>query len=376
MAKHYAVLVSMLFLLPLAACDNASLETGTDANVTVIPITSVVVSSLKPPAAEMTPPVSAIIGPANPGATYNYTFGAGDVLTFKLWEVGQDESSNPLTALATSLIVHVESDGTGSFARVGRLQVAGKTMAQLRQDVGIGLKTYFRDPQFDIQVQEFHSQKVTVSGAVSKPGTQYLTYEPLTVRKAIEVAGGPSSGGDIEQAQIIRADGHRENINLLELIYHADLGRERLLHDGDTLLVPDNHRNKIFVLGEVQHPGSQYLGAGSLTLTEALSEAGGANVVTSDDRRIYVIRNAISREALAANDAGLDPVPLNTDTTTRTVYQLDVDNPSNYALADAFVLQPRDIVFVAASPITQWNRFIGQLIPSAFSYSTSSQLNR
>ena len=352
------------------------MEGDTDADVTIIQITPELIEEMKALPSAITPPPAVIYGPVDPSTTYNYTFGPGDVLTFKLWEIGQDESSNPLTALATSLIVRVESDGTGSFARVGRVQIAGKTMAQLRQEIHDALLNYFRYPQFDIQVQEFHSQKVTVSGAVTKPGTQYLNYEPLTVRKAIEVAGGPSSGGDIEQAEIVRADGRRESVNLLELIYHADVGRERVLYEGDTLLVPDNHRNKIFLMGEVIHPGVQFLGSGGASLTEALSEAGGANVITSDDSRIYVIRNAISSKALAANDAGLDGLRLNeVDVTQRTVYQLSVDNASNYAMADQFILHPRDIIYIAPAPITQWNRFISQLIPPAFSYSTSSQLN-
>ena len=367
----------MGILLTLSSCEQAMDQDTQGADVTVIPITTDIITELKSPTAAMTPLPAPTYGPVDTSADYQYTFGPGDVLTFKLWEAGQDEGSNPYTALATSLIVRVESDGSGYFSRAGRLQIAGKTMIELRAEVLNGLKQYFNYPQFDIQVQEFHSQKVTVSGAVAKPGAQYLAYEPLTVRKAIEVAGGPSAGGDIEQAEIIHADGRRETVNLLALIYHADIGRERILRDGDTVLVPDNHRNKVFVLGEVYHAGSQFIGAGRLTLTEALSEAGGVNVVTSDDSRIYVIRNAISREALAAYDAGLDTTKLtnDADVSNRAVYQLDVNNASNYAMADQFLLHPRDIVYVAAAPITQWSRFISQLIPTAFSYSTSTTLN-
>ena len=46
------------------------------------------------------------------------------------------------------------------------------------------------------------------------------------------------------------------------------------------------------------------------------------------------------------------------------VFQLDARSPTSYVLADHFHMQARDVVFVGASGITRWNRFISQLIPT------------
>jgi polysaccharide export outer membrane protein len=83
---------------------------------------------------------------------------------------------------------------------------------------------------------------------------------------------------------------------------------------------------------------------GRLTLTEALGEAGGINPVTGDARQVYVVRRTSQ---------------------SSVVYQLDANAPGALAMAEGFELNPRDVVYVAATPLTNWNRTISALIPGA-----------
>lgn len=46
------------------------------------------------------------------------------------------------------------------------------------------------------------------------------------------------------------------------------------------------------------------------------------------------------------------------------VYQLNARSATALVLADHFVMQPRDIVYVTAAPIARWNRIINNLLPS------------
>ena len=89
------------------------------------------------------------------------------------------------------------------------------------------------------------------------------------------------------------------------------------------------------------------------TLAEALASANGINESKADGRGIYVLRNTgISR------DENNNPIY------TATIYHLNAASAVGFMLADKFALTPRDIVYVSPAPITRWNRFLSQLLPS------------
>jgi polysaccharide export outer membrane protein len=84
---------------------------------------------------------------------------------------------------------------------------------------------------------------------------------------------------------------------------------------------------------------------GSMTLTQALGEAGGLNQLSASSRQVYVVRNADQP----------DPV----------IYNLDAQSPVALALAENFELNPRDVVFVDASGLARFSRLITLIIPTA-----------
>ena len=54
------------------------------------------------------------------------------------------------------------------------------------------------------------------------------------------------------------------------------------------------------------------------------------------------------------------------------VFRLDAREASSLALAEAFELQPKDIVYVAATPLANWNRNLSLLIPGALTSAVSA----
>jgi polysaccharide export outer membrane protein len=102
--------------------------------------------------------------------------------------------------------------------------------------------------------------------------------------------------------------------------------------------------SKVFVSGEVTTPKSLLMHDGRLTLNEALGEAGGVSPLSGDARQIYVVRKMPDR--------------------TR-VFQLDARVTGSLALAEEFELHPKDVVYVAASPLANWNRNLSLLFPGA-----------
>jgi polysaccharide export outer membrane protein len=107
----------------------------------------------------------------------------------------------------------------------------------------------------------------------------------------------------------------------------------------------------VFVSGEVNAPRALTMRNGRLTLNEALGETGGISPVSGDASQVYVIRR-------------------NQD--EPTVYRLDANAPGAMALAEGFELQPKDVIYVAATPLMNWHRTISALLPGALSSAVSA----
>jgi polysaccharide export outer membrane protein len=85
--------------------------------------------------------------------------------------------------------VQVSEAGTISFPLVGEVAAGGKTAREIEQSLTKLLGTkYLQNPQVTVFVKEYNSQRVTIEGAVKKPGV-------------IPMAGGLSLLQAIAQAQ-------------------------------------------------------------------------------------------------------------------------------------------------------------------------------
>tara|TARA_Y100001934_G_C12374405_1_gene788352 strand:+ start:1806 stop:2648 length:843 start_codon:yes stop_codon:yes gene_type:complete len=107
-----------------------------------------------------------------------------------------------------------------------------------------------------------------------------------------------------------------------------------------------NSRRNIYILGEISRPKTIKVGLVPITLAEAISESDGLSQVTSNAERIFVIRK-------------------NKESEGGVVYYANLENASEFLVAGSFLLSSGDIIFVGASDITKWNRFVTQLFPFA-----------
>ncbi|MCF7950352.1 MAG: polysaccharide biosynthesis/export family protein [Spirochaetaceae bacterium] len=274
---------------------------------------------------------------------YRYRVGPQDVLSVTVWE--HPELTIPQGSYRSSEAAGhlVDADGYIYYPFVGRLQVAGKSLEEVRRLLTDRLSVYINEPQLDVRVASYRSKRAYVVGEVRDPGPLPITDIPLTVVEAINRAGGFTSAADLEHVQLTRA-GETMRIDLMSLYQKGRHAGHQVLSHGDVLLVPDSSRRKVFVLGEVERPGSFLMERQGMSLAEAISEAGGVNLSTANPGRIYVIRGTPNRPK---------------------IFHLDMRSADAIILADAFDLEGRDAVYVDTAPLPRWNRaVISQIAPT------------
>lgn len=277
---------------------------------------------------------------------YRYLVGPGDVLNVTVWD--HPELTIPAGSMrsAEESGNWVHADGSIFYPYVGKIEVAGLDVAEIRELIAKRISRYIEKPQVDVTVAAFRSQRVYITGDVAQPGMVPVTNVPLHLLDAVNQLGGLTPTADWRNV-ILTRDGKDYPLSLQALYQRGDLRHNVLLQHNDIVHVPSNVDSKVFVLGEVKQARPVIMDRNGLSLAGALTEAGGINELTARASGIFVMRRDDSDGEARIN-----------------VYQLHAKNAAAYVLADQFVMQPRDIVYVTAAPITRWNRVLQQLMPT------------
>jgi len=100
--------------------------------------------------------------------------------------------------------VPVGSDGTIAIPLAGAVRAEGRTAAEFAGDVAAALRRgYVNDPQVAVNVVRYDSHRVTVEGAVRKPGVfQFVPGSRLS--SAIAMAEGPERVAKLDQVAVFR----------------------------------------------------------------------------------------------------------------------------------------------------------------------------
>ncbi|MDP1905137.1 MAG: polysaccharide export protein [Pseudomonadota bacterium] len=283
----------------------------------------------------------------------DYKLGPGDILTITVWDHPELTIPAGTFRSAEQAGTLVAEDGTIFYPYVGILSVTGKTTREVRAILAQRLARVIEKVQIDVRVISYRSKRVYLVGEVNKPGQQPITDIPMTILEAVNLAAGFTKDADHSQVLLTRAN-TTWRVDLQSLYEDGAISQNVKLEPGDIVNVPDRSLNKVFVLGEVQKPGSYFMNKKRITLAEVLADAGYVNEMTSNPKYIFVMRGQSDSPEL---------------------YHLDAKSPDALLLADRFPLRPRDIVFVDAAEVARWNRVISNVLPTATLLNTISGID-
>lgn len=158
-----------------------------------------------------------------------YKIGSGDVLGIKVWQNSDLDDQ-----------VIVRPDGLISFALVGELSAAGKTITEFSDDLAQGLREFIKYPQVSVSVNTFGGNRVIVLGQVGSPGV-YTLEKGKTILEAVGMAGGFTD--DAVTPSVILVKGGLQNpepkrLDLNKALKLADLSDNLVLQAEDIVYVP------------------------------------------------------------------------------------------------------------------------------------------
>lgn len=301
--------------------------------------------------------ISRLIGQAKA-----YGIESGDILSIVVWDHPELTNASMVTPVAAIAGVDpgtqaapptgfvVDHQGIIQFPYAGSLKVAGLTEDQARQLLTNKLAHYINKPKVTLRVQSYRSKRIYIDGEVKEPGLQAINDIPMTLIEALNRAGGLLPTADQSRITLSRS-GANYQINLPQLVQRGINPASIMLVSGDVLRVTSREESKVFVSGEVNAPRALTMHNGRLTLNEALGESGGINPLSGDASQVYVVRKSEK-----------EPI----------VYRLDAQAPGAMAVAEGFELHPKDVIYVAATPLTNWHRTISQILPGALSSAVSA----
>jgi polysaccharide export outer membrane protein len=339
-----------------AAVRRGRAATG-DPNFNVVPITQALINKLLEERARQPAPLEDPL--AGQAAHYQYQIAPHDVLQVTVWDhpeltapTGQYRSPEENGSV-------VRADGSIFYPYVGTVQVAGKTVEEVRRFLAARLAQTIENPQVEVRVAAFRGKKVQMTGEVVAPSTLPITDVPLRVQDALALAKGFTSESDFSRVKLSRR-GKTYELDLQRLYERGDTSQDWLLQSGDVINVPDRSRNKVFVIGEVRSPQSRLMVRGRMTLAEALTDTtglpAGASPAASGGTLVNWLDPSVSNPAKIYVLRGNYDAP--------QIYHLNASSPDALLLAAQFPMRPRDIVFVSTYGLSRFNRVIQQILPT------------
>jgi len=135
----------------------------------------------------------------------------------------------------------VGPDGSLSLQLIGTVQIAGRTIEDIADEVTKRYAKELVQPQVTVAVKEYSGLKIYVGGEVNQPGIQVFR-GGLTALQAVVAAGGFKTTASLSSVVLIHKGPSGEPVagivDLSRVLKHAELERDVALAPADIVFVP------------------------------------------------------------------------------------------------------------------------------------------
>ncbi len=260
----------------------------------------------------------------------------GDLLQIAIYHPTRADISEAVQRIGSTVGYRVAS-GKVLLPDLEAVEVKGLTLEEAREKLKEKYLEQIKDIEVFISYRDRIERKVELAGLVQVPNIpvdgRIRLFEVMSIAKVPTQA-------NFFKSYVIR-DNDLLPVDLFKLMKEGDMTQNIVMRGGDKVYIADAAASSLMVLGEVGKERVVDLPNGFMTLRQALAEAGGIPY-TGDKAYIQVIRGNI-----------LHP----------KIYTLNWRHVIHLP-SDSMLLIPGDIVYVAATPLTEWNRFVSQLLPT------------
>lgn len=215
--------------------------------------------------------------------------------------------------------------------------VEGLTLEEARDRIQVTFREEVKDIELFVSYHDRLQRKVELAGLVTVP-TMPVDGK-IRLFEVLSHAGLPSPVN--WYGSYVLRDGCPLPVDMHKLMNLGDMCHNIVMRGGDKIYIADPADNKVMVMGEVGVPKAINVPYGFISLREAIVSVHGIPF-TGNRRCIQVIRGNLIKPKIY-----------------KLSWEHIVQLPNS-----SLLLMPGDTVYVAEKPITKWNRFISQVMPS------------
>lgn len=267
---------------------------------------------------------------------YQDVINDGDVLQIALYHPSRTDLVDSVQRIGQVVGFRV-TDGKIFLPDLPGVRVEGLTLHEAQEEIEKLYREQIKDVKVFISYKDRILRKVELAGLVQVPSIpvdgRLRLFEVLSIAKV-------PTNANLFKSYVVRNNALLP-VDLCKLLKDGDMTQNVVMRGGDKVYIADPSASTLMVLGEVCKERVVDVPDGFMTLRKAIGEAGGI-LPSGDKSYIQIIRGNIVHPK---------------------IYTLNWEHVIRLP-SDSMLLIPGDIVYVAARPLSEWNRFVNDLLPT------------